>query len=55
MLFRVIAALVALVFLLGFLLPYVMKMKDLALGAVILVGLALMARDLLDTFREKDE
>jgi hypothetical protein len=55
MVFKIIAAVIAVSFLLGFLLPYVMKMKDIALGVVILVGLALMARDLWDTFREKDE
>ena len=55
MIFRVIAVLVAVTVLLGFLLPYVLKMQDIALGVVIIIGLALMARDLWDTFQEKDE
>lgn len=53
--FRIIAALVAVSLLLGFLLPYVVKMQDVALGIVALVGVAMMARDLWDTFKEKDE
>lgn len=55
MIFRVLAGLVATILLLGFLLPYVLKMQDIALGAVILIGLAMMARELWDTFQEKDE
>lgn len=55
MAFRIFAGIVALALFAGFVLPYVLKMKDIALGAVILVGLALMVRDLWDTFREKDE
>jgi len=55
MIFRVIAVLVAVTVLLGFLLPYVMKMKDIALGIVIVAGLLLMAREIWDTFQEKDE
>jgi uncharacterized membrane protein YwaF len=55
MAFKILAGLVATLLLLGFLVPYVVKMKDLALGAVIIIGLALMARDLWDTFHEKDQ
>ena len=55
MVFRIIAGVIAVGFLLAFLLPYVVKMKDVALGAVIVIGLVLMARDLWDTFQEKDE
>lgn len=55
MIIKVLAALVALTLLLGFLVPYVVKMKDIALGVVIIIGLALMARDLWDTFQEKDK
>lgn len=55
MAFKVFAGLVAVVLLLGFLAPYVLKMQDIALGVVIIIGLALMARDLWDTFQEKDE
>jgi len=55
MIFRILAGIIAVALLLTFLLPYVVKMQDIALGAVIVVGLALMARDLWDTFQEKDE
>ena len=54
MAFKVFAGLVAIVLLIGFLMPYVLKMKDIALGAVIVAGLAMMVRDLWDTFKEKD-
>ena len=55
MAFKVFAGIVAVVLLLVFLLPYVLKMKDIALGVVVLIGFAMMARDFWDTFREKDE
>lgn len=55
MVIRIIAALIAVGFLLLFLVPYVLKMKDIALGVVIVAGLVLMARDLWDTFQEKDD
>jgi len=54
MIFKVLAGLVAVILLLGFLVPYVLKMKDIALGIVVLIGFAMMARDLWDTFHEKD-
>ena len=55
MAFKIFAGIVAVVLLIGFLVPYVLKMQDIALGVVIIIGLALMARDLWDTYREKDE
>jgi hypothetical protein len=55
MAFRILASVVAVFLLLGFLLPYVWKMKEFALGLVILIGLAMMARDIWDTLTEKDE
>lgn len=55
MIFRILAGIVAVALLLAFLLPYVVKMQDIALGIVILIGLAMMTRDLWDTFHEKDE
>ena len=55
MIFKVLAALAAVILLLGFLVPYVLKMQDIALGVVIIIGLALMARDLWDTLQEKDK
>ena len=55
MIFKVLAGLAAVILLLGFLVPYVLKMQDIALGIVALIGVAMMARDLWDTFHEKDE
>ncbi|MBI4192308.1 MAG: hypothetical protein HY525_17435 [Betaproteobacteria bacterium] len=55
MAFKVFAGIVAVVLLLVFLLPYVLKMKDIALGVVIVAGLAMMGWDLWETFQEKDE
>ncbi|HEY7656142.1 MAG TPA: hypothetical protein VH881_04680 [Burkholderiales bacterium] len=55
MIFRILAAVIAAALLLAFLLPYVVKMQDIALGAVILVGLAMMARDLWDSLQEKED
>ena len=55
MAFKIFAGIVAVVLFVGFMVPYVLKMKDIALGVVALIGLALMARDLWDTFHEKDE
>ncbi|MGH8661176.1 MAG: hypothetical protein ACREUB_05365 [Burkholderiales bacterium] len=55
MAFKIFAGIVAMVLFAGFVIPYVLKMKDIALGIVVLVGLAMMARDLWDTFQEKDE
>ena len=52
---KIFAGIVAVVLFAGFVTPYVLKMKDIALGIVVLVGLVMMARDLWDTFQEKDE
>ena len=46
---------VAVALLLGFLLPYVIKMKDFELGAVILIGLAMMVCDMWESLRKKDD
>jgi len=53
--FKIFAGIVAVVLFAGFVTPYVLKMKDIALGIVVLIGFAMMARDLWDTFHEKDE
>lgn len=54
MLVKILAAIVAIVLLGGFLLPYVLKMKEVSLGAVILAGIAMMLVDLWQSLREKD-
>ena len=55
MAFKMISAIVAVGLLLAFLLPVAVKMKEVPLGIVILTGLVLMAWDLWESFREKDE
>jgi len=55
MAYRIISAIVAVVLLLAFLLPIVIKLQEISLGVVVLIGLALMARDLWESLQEKDE
>ena len=55
MAFKILAGVIAALLLVAFLAPYVLKMQDIALGVVIVIGLAMMARDLWDTFQEKDD
>lgn len=54
MAFKIFAAVIAVLLLCGFLLPYVWKMKEIELGAVILIGLAMMLRDVWESLKEKD-
>jgi ABC-type iron transport system FetAB permease component len=51
---KILAGLVALILFGGYLLPYVFKMKDLALGIVVVAGLAMMATDLWQSLKSKD-
>jgi hypothetical protein len=53
--FNVLAGIVALVLMLGYLLPPVFKLKDVALGVVIILGLAMMAMDLWQSLKSKDD
>jgi uncharacterized membrane protein len=55
MIFRYIAGLVALTLMVGYLLPPVFKLKEIDLGIAILVGLAMMAVDLWQSFKSKDD
>jgi hypothetical protein len=48
------AGLVAVILMLGYLLPPVFKLKDFALGVVILIGLSMMALDLWQSLKSKD-
>ncbi|MGH8705051.1 MAG: hypothetical protein ACREUO_06485 [Burkholderiales bacterium] len=52
---KILAGLVALALFGGYLLPYVFKMKDVALGIVVAAGLAMMAVDLWQSLKSKDE
>lgn len=53
--FKYVAGTVAFLLMLGYLLPPVFKLKDVALGVVIIVGLAMMGKDLWDSFRSKED
>lgn len=55
MVFRILAGIVAAALLLAFLLPYVWKMREIALGIVIVAGLAMMAWDLWESLQEKED
>ena len=52
---KIAAAVVAIVLMLAYLLPPVFKLKDIALGAVILIGIAMMLVDLLQSLRSTDD
>jgi hypothetical protein len=51
---KIAAGLVAVILMLGYLLPPVFKLKDFALGVVIIVGLSMMALDLWQSLKSKD-
>jgi len=53
--FKYFAGLVAVVLMLLYLVPPVVKLKEIDLGIVILVGLAMMAVDLWQSFKSKDD
>lgn len=53
--FKIFAGVVATVLLVGFVLPHLIKLKDVALGAVILAGIAMMLVDLWQSIRSKDD
>jgi hypothetical protein len=51
---KIFAALVAVVLMIAFLVPVVLKLKEIALGVVIAIGIAMMLVDLWQSFRERD-
>ena len=53
--FKIFAGFVAVVLMAGFLLPPVIKLKDMGLGIVIAVGFAMMLADLLQSLKSKDD
>jgi uncharacterized membrane protein YwaF len=55
MVLKVITGIIAVLLLAGFAVPYLLKMKDLALGIVIVAGLGMMLWDLWESLQEKDE
>ena len=52
---RILAALTALVLMVGYLIPVVFKLKEISLGVVIAIGLAMMLVDLVQSLKSKDD
>jgi hypothetical protein len=52
---KIVAGLVAVILVVGYLLPPVFKLKDVALGVVICMGIAMMLVDLLQSLKSKDD
>ncbi|HUG77036.1 MAG TPA: hypothetical protein VML57_06085 [Burkholderiales bacterium] len=55
MLFKVFSVTLAAVLLIAFLSPPLFKLREISLGVVIAIGLAMMAYDLWETLRERDD
>ncbi len=53
--FKIVAALVAVVLLAGYLLALVFKLKEIDLGIVVVAGLVLMLVDLWQSLKSKDD
>ena len=52
---KIFSAVVAVVLLVGFLSPPVLKLKDIALGVVISIGIAMMLADLWQSLQSKED
>ncbi len=52
---KIVAATVAVVLMLGFLAPPVLKLKDIALGATIAIGIVMMVIDLWQSLQSKED
>jgi hypothetical protein len=52
---KIFAAVVAVILIIVYLIPVVFKLKDFALGVVILVGIAMMLVDLWQSLQSKDD
>ena len=55
MAFKILAGIIATILVLAFLAPPVLKLQDVALGAVILIGFVMMLVDLWQSLRSKDD
>jgi hypothetical protein len=55
MLIKYFAGAVAVILLVAYLLPVVLKLKDLALGAVIAIGITMMLVDVVQSLKSKDD
>lgn len=55
MVFKVLASIVAAALLIVFIGPVVVKLKDVALSVVVLIGVSMMAVDIWHSLRSKDD
>jgi len=55
MAFKILAGIIAIALMSAFLAPPVIKLQDLALSSVILIGLVMMLVDLWQSLRSKDD
>lgn len=55
MAFKIVTSIVAAALLILFVAPVVVKLKDVALSVVVLIGLVLMIADLWPSLRSKDD
>lgn len=55
MAFKIFASIVAAALLMVFIGPVVIKLKDVALGMVVLIGISMMVTDIWHTLRSKDD
>jgi hypothetical protein len=55
MAYRIFASIVAAALLILFISPVVVKLKDVALSCVVLIGLSLMIADIWQTLKEKGD
>jgi hypothetical protein len=53
--FKILAGVIAVALMAAFLLPPVLKLKDVALGLVIAIGFAMMLVDLLQSLKSKED
>jgi len=52
---KIFAAVVAVILMLSFLAPPVLKLKDISLGAVILIGIVMMLVDLWQSLQSEED
>jgi hypothetical protein len=55
MIFKVFAGIVAVVLMLSYLLPVVIKLKEVSLGVVILIALTMMLVDLRQSLKSRED
>ena len=55
MAFKILAGVVAMVLMIGYLAPPIYKLKDVALAIVIAIGIVMMLVDLVQSLQSKDD